>query len=132
MTCTGILGVGGCWIRRWYYKKEKGLVKVDRFKIAMPTPSKNHVPYILFVSAGSAFKEAVIALLTKTMKIVAEWDYHGNAASPAKSDFTVENKRGIMVLPKNCMSYILFIPVGCALKKVLKMLGTLAEVVARW
>jgi len=51
-------------------------------------------------------------------------------------DAVIENKRGIMVLPKNCTPYILFInndaKHGWWRHFFLKPLLTLAETLARW
>ena len=51
-------------------------------------------------------------------------------------DTVIENKRGMMVLPKDCRPYILFTDNDCKHKRIrdtlLKPLLTLAETLARW
>lgn len=52
------------------------------------------------------------------------------------AEFTVENKRGVMVLPDRFTCYVLFINLDSKYQKVrnllLKPLLTLAETIARW
>ncbi len=51
-------------------------------------------------------------------------------------DTVIENKRGIMVLPKDCAPYILFMNNDCKHRRIrnilLKPLLSLAETLARW